>query len=613
MTTLSDDLTHLELVRSRKHFAALRGELASFLAGSEGVFLETGSRVSGLEQRAQALVAASAQAVQRGAGPAGRADLDGSGAGCDECVTPVQQLGAALARLGSYLKGTRDGSGAGRERLSRMLARAEAVSDAQREFEDLARTLRIVGMYIRIESSRSQVDGRGMETVAVDVRRLSDLIESRFQTIVDETAGLREAVCGARDTVEAFLGREEVLSDRVLRETRSALEPLTELSAEGQAIADAAVNVSEQVVRSVAGVLVALQEHDATRQIIEHALEELDAFEEDVDWASQGAPLDAGAWLAEGAELCRLAAAQLRATHDRYASALNRIAERLKTMVASVADLQADTGRLAGQGEGSASLLARVHRGVGDATQVLREHLARAQATAGAMGGVAATVESTTAHVRIIRGIGRDVHIIALNALVETERAGEGGRVLAVLGQTIGALAAEVGLRTEGIARELGQLASAAGELGAGEEVRQLAQGTALAAELAELEARLRSHHQALLSGARAVQQGSEALHIEVDWVAQRLLDQVEMAGALQRVEAALVQTGERAERLAGSATARRPVRGARALGRYTMAAERDVHRKVIDGADQSLHATSIAAAAGASEDAGLGDNVELF
>ena len=295
-------------------------------------------------------------------------------------------------------------------------------------------------------------------------------------------------------------------------------------------------------------------------------------------------------------------------------------------MVAHVAELEADTGRLAGRGDGSASLLERVHRGVGDATGVLREHLARAQANAGAMGGVAATVEGTTAHVRAIRGIGRDVHIIALNALVETERAGDGGRVLAVLGQAIGTLAAEVGLRTEGIAGELGVLAGAAGELGAGEEAHQLAQGTALAAELAELETRLRSHHEALLSGAKVVRRESEALHLEVDWVAQQLLEQVVLAGALQRVEAALAETGQRAGQLAGPATEpRRPVRRARALGRYTMAAERDVHRQVIGGVDQGAMetetgtATATAAGAGAGagarsgDGAGLGDNVELF
>ncbi len=588
-----DIATDRTLRESRARMTALRGELTGFLAGAEDVFLETGLRVAELEQRARALVAVTTQVV-----------TPGSTQGQD----PAEQLDRELGRLESYLRASRDGSGTGHEALSRMLASTEAISFARREFEDMARTLRVVGMYIRIEASQLEVEGAGMNTVAIETRRLGDLIEPKFRAILQQTAGLGEMAARARTTVDSFLGGQSAWSARMLGETRGALVALRSLAVAGEVVAAKAVSASEQVVQSIANVLVSLQVHDATRQMIEHAIEELGAFEDDADAAGRAAVLDAGAWSAEMCETCRLVAAQLRGARERYVEALRRIAEGLESVATQVTDLGVETGHLSGD-DGGASMVEQVQRGVGLATGALRDHVAHAKETTAAMSSVAAIVQGTATYVRDIQGIGTDVKIIALNALVETERVGHGGRVLAVLAQAIGTLAAEVVQRTTEVSRLVGEIADAASGLGCSEEARELSVGANLATDMGELVTRLREYHQELRSGVEALHRGSEGLRGEVDGITRRLTEQTEATSTLQRIEQALEQVGERVAVLVRPAgPGERPVRRSSMLAHYTMAAERDIHKSVLEHVGPPTQADRV-------DDAGrdLGDNVELF
>jgi hypothetical protein len=127
-----------------------------------------------------------------------------------------------------------------------------------------------------------------------------------------------------------------------------------------------------------------------------------------------------------------------------------------------------------------------------------------------------------------------------------------------------------------------------------------------VAEELGGLVKRLGTHHDALHAGVAALHQGGEALRREVEALAGRLDEQAGGAKAVRRLEEELERVGQEAARRAGAAGVdHAPVRSASASSRYTMRAEREIHRQVVQGGE----AAADAAPAGGE----LGENVELF
>ncbi len=584
----ADTSTESTLDASRDRLKAVSSQLAGFLAGSEEVFLDAGSRLTGLERLARTLVEVSRGSVARGG-------------------DPVEHLDRELGGLERYLGASREASDAGLKGLSHILAGAEAISSARGDCEDITRTLRVLGIYTRIENSRTDARSGGMETVVAEVRRLGDLIDSKFQAMLGQASGLRSAAASATASTEDFRARQGAWSARMLDETRDAMESLRALAASEAAVASRAISASEEVMRHASEVLVALQIHDATRQMIEHAVEELGAFEHDAGSASLQGPLDAGAWFTEVSELCRLLAAQLRGAREQLVAGLGHIAENLRAMASRVTEVGEATGRLAGAGA-DASPVERVHRGVAQATEVLREHLDYEHQMTAALGSVAGNAQGIGTHVRELQRIGADVKIIALNALVETERTGAGGRVLAVLAHGIGVLAVEVVQRMNTVSRTLQAMTTAAGALAHGGSAQQASAGVTTAANLESLVTLLRAYHGDLQTSAAALRDGSQALRDEVEGLGGRLAEQTDAAGALQRIEEELQRLGAQAAELARPAGSdRRPVRQASALSRYTMDAEREIHQRVLEHAGEATRVERD------QTSGGLGDNVELF
>ncbi|MGC3999642.1 MAG: methyl-accepting chemotaxis protein [Anaeromyxobacter sp.] len=587
MTTPSDLPAALDASRERLGLAARA--LEAFLTGSEDVFLDVGRRLGGLGDSARQLVSASTAD--------GEAAPDGG-------ESPVDQLQRAFDRLELHVGATRDAAAAGLEGLVKLLARAEEITSARDELENVPRTLRVLGMNLRIETARVLNGSAGLDSVASEVRRLADLVEPKFRAVVEQAGTLHATAASAREASQAILARQSGWSRDLLQDTRAALGSLREHALAQGALTAQAGNAAIQIKRDVDQVLVSLLAHDATRQVIEHVIEELAAFEADVEAASPG--LDAEAWLGEAGALARLLAAQLTGGRERLVAAFRGIDAHLGALARRVDELGGEAGRLAGLG-GDGSSLERVHAAVGQASAALRQHAAHGAEMAAAQQRVTATVRATVAHVRDLEQIAGAIKIIALNALVETERSGDSGRVLAVLARSIGGLATDVVRRTGEVSRTLqaiGQLAEGLGAGGAAE-----GEAATLTGALESLAARLGDGQAALRAGAEAVHRGSAVLQREVAAIADRLREQAEAAQRLTRLEQGLTRLAEAAERLASpEAATRLEGRRAAALGRYTMNAERDIHHRL--SGRSPLPAAAASASGGGS---GLGDNVELF
>lgn len=576
----------------RDQMRAISRSVGAFLVGSEDAFLDTGARVEGLQQAAQAILG-SARAA---------AALEPE-AGSDE---PAARLDRELNRLDEYLRATRESSQAASLGLEQLLAHVGAVVRAHAQLESIPPTLDMLGLNTRIENARPGVRNAGMEAVAAEVRRLADRIETSFRAVFSQASALNETAGVARVAADAFLQRQGARSSEMLRETRGALDSLRTLGRAHAAIAGRAVVTSDLLAQELAAVLVALQGHDATRQVLEHVQQALDAWETEAAAAERAGELDAGPWLGHLGELCRVLSAQVGGAHERFTTALRAISEHLRSLSRRGAELERDAGRCLPGGEESP--VERVASGVERATRSLRAHLEQEQATHRAMRRVVELVGDMDGSVRDIEGIGAAVKLIALNALVETERSGRHGRVLAVLAQAMGGLAAEVVQHTGQVSHLLGQIAGLASSLAGSASLGDGLQGEAIASSLEDLARRLSDAHGRLQGAVDSLHHGTRALSDEVEGIADRISRQLAGAHRLQDIAAHLEQVGAEIARSASP-------RAGPGLGgswdplysRYTMQTERTIHHRVLRGP------TPAAGAEPALPSSPLGANVELF
>ncbi len=565
-----------ELNDLRRRLSDVTAELSRFLSSSEAVFLSVGGALAGVEKQARDLLDAAANAPPL--------DMEG----------PAAQLRGHFQAAAEHLKASRLSLEEATRRLEPVLQGTDRLSLFRGEFQRMATTLWALAISINIENTRCGDDHSGFGTVVTAVRHLGALIEPKFDAVLKHSEGLRdsaqEAVRRSRDYVSAH-GCD---TNCMLQKIHDSLGGLDQLAAGGGTVATTATRSSKSVVDSVGRVLLAIQEHDITRQMIEHVVEGLSQFEADLGNGPVAEP--AGA-LVEVFQLCRLLHAQLQKARRRFSGALTDMEAGLQVMSSVAADLVETTGGLAGTQD--AGLFFSVEQGIEQAAQQLRAHAENRQASAAALGRANATLQGMSGFIRAIESIGEQIKIIALNAQVEAEKTGTEGRALASLAKAIREVSIQVHGMTVSVSRVMTDMVRDGTVTAA-----DLGDGSAIVTALGAVARQLRERHQAMLQLAGVLRDGAEAVRSQVGALVPQLADQRRAVRSLANIELELSLVGRAAEAVAGPGSGDSQ-RLKELAERYTMEDERSTHHQVVAGE-----------AAGPMETAPtsvLGDNVELF
>lgn len=576
---------------SRESIAEAVQKLDEFKSGSEKGFLMVASRLGELQRQAGQLVESAKEAALLGAERGSQ--------------NPVEHLCQELAQLEQHLGAARVASGASIAPLGSVLTSLEKLVRSGPEFRRFAQMLNMLGVNIHVENARAGGQRVGMETVASDVRELGKRVEPRFEAILDLAATLGSHAQGALSATEQFLARQGNSSAQMLAEMRDGVASMRGLGGSAAAIAQEASATSNQVVGAISNVLTSLQAHDVTRQIIEHVIEELASFEEEVSDPAQVAdrpePL-----LARASVLCRLEAAQLRGAREKLLGALGDIAQSLRSAGNCLVGLGQATQKLE-RGDERGSPVEKISRGVAEVRRTFEEHLAHEQQTGAAVDRVSQTVQDIAGGLRDIEGIGIEVKFIALNAMIKASKLGGKGRVLSVLAGAVRTLSVEVVQATEEVSKVLKGIAAVGAELKDAARSAQLAEGSTIASGLEEIVRQLGHFHEHLTSSVAGLTSGGARVQAEVEELVQKLDAQARTAQAIDAVEDALERAGAAAAELAGSAELERARDLSSAFARYTMQSERATHQNVTQSSSAEAVETQ------KSEGGELGDNVELF
>lgn len=573
---------------ARARLQSVSDQLSAYLAGSERVFLETGDHLREMQARARLLVEASGTA-------AAAAAREGEG-------DPVQRLVHAVGLLQGDIERSEAALRSGAEGLTRVLQGVDQLGPFASEFQRIGLTLWTLSIGTRIEDARTGADGGGFETVAGDVRRLGGLIAPKFESVLSRARVVRATAEAALARADAFLGRDAGRLARHLHATRDNLSALSALRAAAKALGGRTSAASAELSRSVDGILTVLQMHDVARQRMEHVCE---ALREQTGVESGSSTRDQ---LADVAVVSQLQKAQLGHARETLAKALEELAAHLGRIGSAAGGLASDTRKLA-EVRGGRSVIETLDRGFSEASRALQEQLDQELAAASAMQRVTAAMKDLTAFAREIERIGGEVKLIALNAQVQAEKTGDGGRPLSVLARAIRELSVEVEAQTAGISEIMANIAGEAGGLRADTARDRAAE--AVVSDMSTLLSSLHVQQQEICDAVEVLARDGATLRDDVTRLEGHLAAHGRAVRAVRDLEATLAVVSKEAAALAGPEASRAArARLGERRARYTMEGERATHRSVTRTA--AAPAPDLRPAA-ATIHHGLGDNVELF
>lgn len=502
--------------------------------------------------------------------------------------------------LGELIRGSLDA-------LQRHLAASEVHLQRLGANDDALAQLALVGRRMRGLATQLCVTRLGF---SIETARLASEQEGAFRDFVGQLAGLEKvfAQLGSKVAETADAARKQqaqaghairrglaefaAMTSRCDASARSAVAGIDGLL---QSFATSAGRVVAAVgaVRAEAEELVYfLQIGDIVRQKIEHIAQAL-----------QKAPSQQGGL----ASVLQLQLAQLDAVRDEVEQARDKLirafaglgnaTEHLVAPIVAMVDL-AEHADTAGRGTPSfAGLLADAEtmQALGRRSHELGDATARAAADA------AAVAKSIVDQLAEVDETNATMHMMALNAIVNTSRLGASAAALNVLSVQVHEIASASSVIVAEVQPLVARLraddrpATPAAGVGDGSTATDMA--TQLQ-ELAALRAAVREVGERSAELTTAQKRALDASNADVQFL-HALRDRLATAAAALRpllTELGPVVGGAEAQHAAHFAT-------------YTMESEREVHRRAL-GADEPAGAPAVAPAAAGSA---LGDNVELF
>lgn len=567
LATLPEDAAQAPL-----SLAELRDGLFAIASGLDARFVEAGTALARAYEIVETLIGALesvTNAFQR-----------------DEAEAAVGNMRSTADRLMRLPEIQSDRRGA-------LVAIEKAGAALAAQIEQVNRTLsflRICGLNIKVAAAGSG-DFSGFADMMFDK---IDLGEAEMASISREIGCLTEAVPGMYE-VEAQLGAE---CARVIPHIPQRLaDDAAALQQHQSALAERALRIADvarQIRNQVGTALGALQIGDITRQRLEHVADGLNDIEL---FLGEPAGLPAATAEVVSGHAVALLAAQAADTLEAFQGESRLLASSLRGLgpqAASLLDLRA-AGEETGGGADDGVFLRKLEQSVEEVASVT-ERLSEADARSTRLSHVASTTaEHLAQRLATVHRITRDVQQMAWNTDLRCYRLGVDGRGLAVVAQEIRGFAATLGSIASGIAQSFEALEQAAVVMRGAEHDAPADAGVALSESLGCI----RDGGERMQSGLTALDQGAHAVTEIIAETTGKVDCEAEVGTALIEIADRMAILGSESEDIPEEGQVMLEALLGTIGARYTMAREREVHRRYLPG----IETEELTATAGGDDD----------
>lgn len=605
----------------RQILARAGSDIEALAGTTEGEFLHIGEKLQGFYARTQEISQTSSTVADLMSGKELEAVVDGF----RDTIDTLQKAESESRRNTETLRNVQG-------KLADLDSRVDA-------FSKTFRSLRVLCIFIRIESAGLGDRDPGFQTVADEVGKLSSEIEEQRDKLLLNSKNLNQLIEGSLSKLVGLEITQQKQAGIVIDKTMSGLESIRKQHELSSAAAGRISTSYEEVSRRIGEIVFSLQIHDITRQRLEHVQQALFGLASDSQrrpdgwWRRLGFNLrEVGARTLKGlhlaADVSALQTAQLNHARSELVSAVKNILDNLHTLADLVAEITRETSMLAGTvNENKDSFLSEVEEGFSSASSALKVYGEAGEEVSQATGSVADMLKNMSAHAGHIESIGAKIKLIALNAIVKSNHIGSEGATLGILADEIHHLSIDTCKRTEKSSEAIRAIISSSESLYASAEEKET--GNEIISINAGLGTNLKNMHEVnrnIFSLLTRIDALGDSLSADLRGV----IDEVGVHGKMERVIDSVVSGLEKivafsrsAETAAGKNSSVERMKELEAA--YTMSEEREIHSSLMEPKtdcpleqEEPISASSTEEPPTGSEfeqadEESLGDNVELF
>lgn len=579
--------------------------LRQMAGNTEDQFLQIGSQMQDFYRRSDDISRMSNELVGVVSGESGQSLTD-----------RLQQM---IAEMEDYLASARVRSGDSCNTLKQVNDLLDTLCHPLEGFQKMNKTLRMLSISTKIESSRLGELGSGFVNLAMDVEKLSHQVNDKSVSIMAHRELLAKMITLNLDAVRTSNSSQDQQIGSSLKNAGESLQELISVNERCSAFAGTVSSISHDVTASISEAVSSMQMHDMTRQQMEHIIEALERLSADLPVSGE-VPIDGErrrALIMEAGDVCELQEAQLRFASAELYSAVRGIIDNLHDVASRQQLMVNETQSVTGTtNAGGSSFVEVISQGMGAITGVLETCAETDRNMMDTMRKVAQTIGEIATFVTDIEEIGTEIDLIALNAQIKAAHTGPEGAALGVLAEAIKRLSDEAVRQTNSVASILNSINAVTEHLsvesGCGEEQDGLRISN-MQEELSLILKTLGQMNSELFSLLAGLSSNVTSLTDDVD-KATAGIDVHERTKSMSNDILCDL------ERIVSQARSMEPASNEFKQNllhmeqRYTMESERHIHEALArKRSGQSAQEVKDVSRSGAVDDSEFGDNVDLF
>jgi methyl-accepting chemotaxis protein len=398
---------------------------------SEQDFLQIGSKLQKflsnskeLNQISSSLVSSAAEEVLKN--------------GITELADLLNQFTELLAKSNEDIKNDK-------EELKKIKSNIDLIISQMGNFNKIVKRFRMLGISIKIESSRLASDEGDFTTLAESVENLSEQISSKASTISVKSNMLFQQIEKAVKDLEKLEAKQSYHSELILGQTTNTLNTFRQNYKKTYEETNKIALSSNNVSNSINDIVISLQSHDITRQKLEHVLEALNKFIEvqensDNSDSKNNSQID----LSMVHDVCELQALHLKNSKEEFVSAVVDIISNLRNVEENIGSIFNEMTTLLGEDSVfRGKSIVQAHNEFNSISNQLVLSTAISDEIASTTRSIVDIIDDLSKYVLEIEGVGTEIEIVALNARVKAARSGSNGSALDVLAEAIQNLSVE--------------------------------------------------------------------------------------------------------------------------------------------------------------------------
>ena len=577
------------------------------LAGAtENEFLQIGSKMQGVYQRATTLSQTAQNLVEVASG--------------ERINSLIEQLRQILNEMETYLEETQGQNSNYCTAFNTVESQLGQIAGPLEGFKKMSKELYILEVLIKIESSHVGVIGGEFLNLALDINKLTHQIKEKSDTIQSDQLLLSSIISKNIKVASAALSTQETMVLSTHGNTVTSIAELESVNQQFFILGSTITSTATENSNHISQVVQSMQFHDIFRQQVEHVTEALEGLLPTLEKNNLDIETPGDVTLEEVirsvGDVCELQEAQLQFASGELYGAVASIIDNLADISGQQKLMAQEIFSYSGISNISGrSFIDDVRYHMESITELLTSCAETNSELAVIMKEVTDTVDEITGYVSEIEGIGNDIHIIALNARIKAAGAGLEGASLCVLAEKIGFLSHGDAHRTDMITASLTEIHATTGTL----YVDAKRSEENLAAKLIEMKAALSNilsilgnMGTELIALLSQIQKQVDALVREIETI-NCGIDVHERAKAMaDEVLNNLRQICEKSRELYPASDAFKE--DLRLMSsRYTMESERRIHEDIARKHGVLTDTIHAQAASSMTSDSEFGDNVDLF